>query len=69
MYLLWLAKKSQTKLQKNNFQDFNPGNKIKVGNIVGYVANLVCEVILRCAIPVVRLNFMVKWIQSKKHNK
>jgi len=24
--------------------------------------------VLRCAIPVVRLNYMVRWIQTKKHN-
>jgi len=24
--------------------------------------------ILRCAIPFVRLNYMVRWIQSKNHN-
>jgi len=26
------------------------------------------SIILTCAIPVVRLNYMEKWIQSKKHN-
>jgi len=30
-----------------------------------FLKYLTAQLILRCAIPVVRLNYMVRWIQSK----